>query len=278
MVFAFLAYVCEAAPMKAGRAAGLTRLIVGSAAVLKTAPLALAGLGTPALAGWVILSALVASGAFSRLAAACISALGFYLLLTGYYSNHLYLLSSVLLLLAMTDCQRAFAIRPRESGGSTGWPLVLMRFQLSIVYGYAGIAKILGDWPDGGFFLYIQANAVLPLPDLSGFAVSISWAVILLEIGIALAVWFRGIRWIAAAIAIPLHLGMLVVGVTPQLFLELIVFALLMAALFVPFFAPFSMEDTAPTAPGARDGMRPGSDHGKQGSRGAPDTRPLQVS
>ncbi|CAN5783153.1 hypothetical protein BH23GEM11_BH23GEM11_08580 [soil metagenome] len=229
--------------MTAERAAGLARLLVGSAAILKTVPLALAGLGLPVLAVWIVLSALVASGAVSRLASASLSALGFYLLLSGFYSNHLYLLSSVLLLLAVSDCQRAFAIRPRRSGGSTGWPLVLMRFQLSIVYGYAGLAKILGDWPDGGFVLHIQANASIPVPDLIGLAVPMSWAVILLEIGIALAVWFRGVRWVAAGVAIPLHLGMLIVGVTPQVFLELIVFALLMAALFVPFFTPFSMAD-----------------------------------
>ncbi|PKB79803.1 MAG: hypothetical protein BZY88_11465 [SAR202 cluster bacterium Io17-Chloro-G9] len=69
----------------------------------------------------------------------------------AYYLNHFYLISLLSLLLIFVPSHNSFSLDALRRGtGQNGavpaWALWLLRFQLGIVYFYAGIAKLHWDW------------------------------------------------------------------------------------------------------------------------------------
>lgn len=67
-----------------------------------------------------------------------------------YYLNHYYLVALVAALCAVLPLDRAFAIRPRQRAHVPSTVpravLLLLRAQLMLVYAFAGLAKLDGDW------------------------------------------------------------------------------------------------------------------------------------
>jgi vitamin K-dependent gamma-carboxylase len=108
---------------------------------------------------WFILGVLtlfVTAGFFYRVSAAlfCLSYTYFFLLDQGRYVNHTYLICLFGFLLIFVPAHRAFSIdvwlRPRIRSRTTpAWSLWLLRAQMSVVYFFAGIAKISPDWLHG---------------------------------------------------------------------------------------------------------------------------------
>jgi hypothetical protein len=135
------------------------------------------------------------------------------------YSNHLYLITIVLLLLTIADSGACFSLDARRSGGRERirqWPIVLLKWQVSIVYFYAAILKVnpqylsgatmRGFWPlgeltalPGGWSpaLLLQALAVLS---------------ILTELFLAAALWLPRVRWLALVVGIGFHLTIMFTG------------------------------------------------------------------
>jgi predicted DCC family thiol-disulfide oxidoreductase YuxK len=181
------------------------------------------------------LSFAVAIGWQARRAAGGLVALAAYLLFQGFYANHLYLLALVLLLVALSDCERQYAIRPRGSGPVPGWPLFLMRAQLSIVYLFAGIAKINGEFLSGSTLGYHFENSVLPVPDFSSLLLFLSLATVAAEIFIGLAVWSERLRSFAFALVLPLHAVMPFVSQDPAQVVGILIFTVIMLVLFASF-------------------------------------------
>jgi hypothetical protein len=71
------------------------------------------------------------------------------------YLNHLYL---VILLLCL------IAVVPVREGRVPGWGLDLMRFELGVVYGFAGLAKINSDWLAGEpLTQWLELRSEMPL-------------------------------------------------------------------------------------------------------------------
>ncbi len=100
-----------------------------------------------------VLSQLMVLGLFYRLAATLFF-IGFtyvFLLEEARYLNHFYLICLLSFLLIFVPAHRAFSFdalrRPAwRSGTCPAWALWLLRGQLCIVFIFAGIAKINGDW------------------------------------------------------------------------------------------------------------------------------------
>jgi vitamin K-dependent gamma-carboxylase len=70
------------------------------------------------------------------------------------YLNHYYLVCLISFLLIFVPAHRAFSVdawwRPRlRADSAPTWTLWMLRFQLALVYGYAGVAKLNRDWLNG---------------------------------------------------------------------------------------------------------------------------------
>jgi hypothetical protein len=105
-----------------------------------------------------------------------------------YYLNHYYFVSLVAGLLIFVPAPRWLAIRP-DAGCPTirRWPIVLLKFQIFIVYFHAGLAKINTDWLLHALPLkiWLPAHATLPvigpLLQLPATAYVFSWAGMLFD-------------------------------------------------------------------------------------------------
>jgi vitamin K-dependent gamma-carboxylase len=167
-----------------------------------------------ALAG---LALAIAAGAFFRLAAA-LFVLGFayvQLIDVATYLNHYYLALLLAGLLAVSPAHRAFsvdALRVRHSVSAVPalW-LYLFRFQVGVVYTFAGIAKAHGDWLVHAQPLRIWLGSKTSLP-LLGPLFTVSWAPLALSwagfLFDSTIVWFllvRRLRPFAFAAVIAFH-------------------------------------------------------------------------
>jgi hypothetical protein len=107
-------------------------------------------------AALAVLAAMVAAGLFYRVAAA-LYLLGFtyaFLLDQARYLNHYYLVALLAFLLVFLPAGRAFSLDTRRrpelrAESAPAWALWLLRAQMGIVYFYAGVAKLHGDWLRG---------------------------------------------------------------------------------------------------------------------------------
>ncbi len=98
----------------------------------------------------------VALGLFYRVSAAlfCLGYTYVFLLEQARYLNHYYLICLISLLLVFIPAHRAFSLdallRPSiRSQTAPAWALWLIRFQVGLVYFYAGVAKLNYDWLTG---------------------------------------------------------------------------------------------------------------------------------
>lgn len=100
-----------------------------------------------------VLALMIALGLMYRLSIALFT-LGFTyteLLDVTNYLNHYYLVTLLALLLCVMPAHRAWSLdvwlRPHLRAGQVpGWTLWLLRFQIAVVYTYAGLAKLGSDW------------------------------------------------------------------------------------------------------------------------------------
>lgn len=110
---------------------------------------------------------------------------------TPAYSNHAVLLFWLAVALAVTG-----------PGAVRGW---LLRSQLSIMYGFAAMAKLWPDWLSGEVLASSTwVGALLPMWSLGVLA----WTTVTVEVILAVFVWRPG-RW-TIALAVALHLSTVV--------------------------------------------------------------------
>ncbi|MCI0746752.1 MAG: HTTM domain-containing protein [Verrucomicrobia subdivision 3 bacterium] len=139
-----------------------------------------------------------------------------FLLDQAYYLNHFYLVSLLCLLMVVIPAHRAGSLdawRAKQMNSSTAprWVLALLLAQLSIVYFYAGIAKLNGDWLRGEpFRSWLAPYAQTPV---LGLFVGNEWGVQLFNYGglifdlaiVPLLLWKRT-RVLAFVWAVTFHL------------------------------------------------------------------------
>jgi hypothetical protein len=157
-----------------------------------------------------------------------IVAYNLFLSTTHFHNNRAYLVI-VLGLLAVAPCGRELSLdawlrrrrsRPALSLSAPAWPLWLLRFECSAIYGASGLSKLLDpDW-FGGTVTWqrvVRARDDLeasPVPDWAisvltdrGFHTAAAPLIVLTELFIAVALWRRGSRYVAVWVAVAFHVA-----------------------------------------------------------------------
>jgi hypothetical protein len=196
---------------------------------------------------------LMTVGLLTRLATATtavVVAYNLFLSTTHFHSNRAFLVI-VLAGLAVAPLGRELSVdawrRARRglaplAAVGVAWPLWLLRFEASVVYGASGLSKLVdGDWFGGTvtwhrMVLSADRLAASALPDwavtvLTTRAVHTYAAkvIVLTELFIALGLWWRATRYAAVWVAVCFHLA-IEVSASVQVFSALAVAALLIWA------------------------------------------------
>ncbi len=191
-----------------------------------------------------LLALLVALGLFYR-ASALLFAIGFayveFIDVTNYL-NHYYLASLLAFLLVFLPLGRVGSLDARRRPGIRiatvpAWCLYLLRVQVGVVYVYAGLAKLGGDWllhaqPLNLWFTARVGTPVIgPLLDQVWLAYAASWAAFLYDTTIVLWLSWRRTRPVAYAVLLGFHFF------THVLF-DIGMFPFLMSIAALVFFSP----------------------------------------
>jgi hypothetical protein len=169
---------------------------------------------------WVLalLAACVAFGLWFRVTAPAFAAGFAYLQLVDVatYLNHYYLATLLAILLALSPAHRVASLdcvlRPelRAHGVARAW-LDLFRFQIGVVYTFAGLAKAQADWLVHAQPLRIWLGGKTSMPVLGAIfaqpwaAPAMSWAGFLFDTSIPWLLLWRRTRPIAFALVIAFH-------------------------------------------------------------------------
>lgn len=207
---------------------------------------------------WCIAAVLVTLGVLTRLASIMLLALLCYILLLDQrlYSNHLYLLSVVVLLLALADSGASWSIDARWSGTRSSiaaWPVLLLKLQVSIVYGFAALAKINPVYLSGAVLSQGFDRAVIQRVPTTWLPITLSTLAVIsiaAELFLAVALWSVRWRWLALLCGIGLHSFIILAG-AHTLFsqLQFANFALIMMAPYILFFWSASDCSTSKSPP-----------------------------
>jgi hypothetical protein len=163
-----------------------------------------------------LLGLCVAAGLAHRIAAPLLAA-GFayvFLLDKAEYLNHFYAAILLLALIAVMPADRALSVaaqrhpdRPRTVPLWTVW---VLRFQVGVIYAYAGIAKLGTDWLGGepmGTWLADRSDMALigPLLGASWAGVAWSWGGLAFDLAIVPLLLWRRTRALAFCLAVGFH-------------------------------------------------------------------------
>ena len=178
-----------------------------------------------------------------RFAGAIITCLSAYVLLLDQqtYSNHFYLFFLIMLLLTVADSGAALSLDALQTGKRdhvAGWPILLLKLQVSLVYGFSAFAKLTRQFLSGDVLSQtLKQHGWLTFPDswrspqvLTALAVS----AIFVELFIAFGLWSKRLRWAAVIAGVTLHFFILTMLDSSRLSLG--IFALEMFALYPLFF------------------------------------------
>jgi hypothetical protein len=159
------------------------------------------------------LGLLLAFGVANRIVAPLL-VIGFayvFLLDKAEYLNHFYAALLLLVLLAVTPADRAFSVAARRSPDRPRvvpvWAVWLLRFQVGVIYLYAGIAKLGDDWLAGepmATWLAQRSDLPLvgPLLEADPAGVLFSWGGAAYDLAIVPLLLWRRTRWLAMALVV----------------------------------------------------------------------------
>jgi predicted DCC family thiol-disulfide oxidoreductase YuxK len=195
------------------------------------------------IGAWVVAALAFAAGWHTRVAGSVLAASLFYGLFIDQqvYSNHQLLLGILVTLLTLANCGATFSLdaRRRTSQDIPGWPIFLLKAQLTLVYGFSAIAKlnltyisgviIFASLRDTGPLAFPQALRTPPV--MAGVAV----ASIAAELFLAMALWSVHWRRVAVVVGILFHIGLVMLMLPSQTVL-LLVFGVAMTSLYLLFF------------------------------------------
>lgn len=191
---------------------------------------------------WVLAAIAFAVGWKTRIAgAALVCVIGYSLLLDQQlYSNHLYLLFLIVVLLTIADSGAAISIDARRGERATmpGWPVWLLKVQVSIVYIFSAIAKLTPQYLSGEVL-----NE--SLKQYGFFTVPMTWRMpvamkllaivaIVMELFVGLGLWSRRLRPGAVIAGVLFHT--FIIAALDSSRLSLSIFALEMFAVYLLFF------------------------------------------
>lgn len=193
---------------------------------------------------WFVAAVALLLGYRSRLAALAVAGLtAFFILFTHLYANHFYLLGTLALLLSLTDCGAYGSLDSRRRGireQVPQLPVTLIQIQISVVYLFSALSKVNEEFLPGSALFHLAQEAVVP-PDLEPFAyvplfMGIAVGVVVLELFIAVGLWFDRVRPAVFGIGLALHTGMILILSDRFRFAgRLMVFALLALSCYLLF-------------------------------------------
>jgi len=229
-----------------GRASGgallrLTDPSVLHAPYLSWEPTVTVGLAWALIALWFVSGVAFLIGLRTRLAGIVLAAtLALVLLLDQQlYSNHLYLMVLVVGLLTVADAGAAIsldALRTKAQEDVLAWPTWLLRAQVSIVYGFAALAKLNLTLLSGSVIAAsLRRSGPLALPDAWRSAEPMMLLAILaicMEAFVAVALWSP--RWRPAGLVAGLALHAGITGWLSPTY-QLFVFSLVLLPLYLTF-------------------------------------------
>ena len=212
---------------------------------------------------WVLAAVAFVIGWKTRIAGAVLACvIGYNLMLDQQlYSNHLYLLFLIVVLMTITDSGAAISMDARRAERATvsGWPIWLLKIQVSIVYIFSAIAKLTSQYLSGevlteslkqyGFFTVPMAWRVpLAMKLLAIVAIG-------MELFVGLGLWSKRLRPLAVIAGVLFHA--FIIAALDSSRLSLSIFALEMFAVYLLFFDEGSGKSLAtPT------GLRPAGSRG----------------
>lgn len=192
--------------------------------------------------GLAIVSAAVALGLFYRVAIVLFFVGFSYVQLIDVtnYLNHYYLVSLLAGLMALLPMNAAWSLDARlfpsaRRATVPAYAIYLLRFQVAVVYTFAGLAKVNADWLLHGQPLNVWLASRTGLPVLGsllavpGAAIVMSWAGCLFDLTIALWLSIRRTRVVAYLVVLAFH------AVTSMLF-PIGMFPLIMVTAALVFF------------------------------------------
>lgn len=134
-----------------------------------------------------------------------------------YYLNHYYLVTLIVFWLMMVPSHRHYSVdawlRPSiRSLTCSRWHILIFQVQLSIVYFFAGVAKINGDWLLRAQPLATWLPGRYEIPLIGSWlhyrevAFLFSWMGCLYDTTIWIFLWMRRTRWIAYVFVLGFHI------------------------------------------------------------------------
>jgi HTTM domain len=224
------------------------------------------------LALGVVAAVAMSLGLLTRVATAAtfgVVAYNLFLSTTHFHSNRAYLVI-VLAGLAIVPCGRELSVDawlrarrglPALDPRSAAWPLWLLRFEASVVYGASGLSKLVdGDWFGGTVTWHrmVQVRDQIEASPLPSWAVSLlldrsfhtyaAKVIVLTELFIAVGLWSRATRYAAVWVAVVFHIAI-------QLSAAVEVFSFLAIAALVVWAVPATRDRLVvfdPADPGQR--------------------------
>jgi predicted DCC family thiol-disulfide oxidoreductase YuxK len=187
---------------------------------------------------WVAAAAAFAVGAFTRLAGATLVAVALALFGTDQqlYSNHLYLLATVVAILTLAGAGNGFAFRAHRHTDAPAWGPFLLRFQLSVVYAFSALAKLNASYLSGSVMAsYLRSDGPLAISQQwrsFELMLVLSVVAVLAEALLAIGLWMPKWRRNAFVVGLTLHVVILLTFYPPLPFLA---FGILTLALYVQF-------------------------------------------
>lgn len=186
---------------------------------------------------------LVGIGLFYRVAAVVLflSYTYVFLLEKSVYMNHHYLMVLLAFLLLWMPAHHAFSLdrlrTPSLPGSVPRWCVLLLRFQLFVVYFYGAIAKLNADWLAGEPMYSELVRHGPDVPEIAThfppalLAYAIAYGGILVDASVPILLCFRRTRWLGFASAVVFH-------ALNEVFLRIGVFSYLMTGAITIFFPP----------------------------------------
>jgi hypothetical protein len=195
---------------------------------------------------WLALALLVALGMLLRPAALALSGLAAYTMLSEqqFYSNHLYLLILLLLIVAWSPADTAWALRRRGLAPRLvpAFTATLLQLQITAVYLFSALSKLNPIFLTGAVLAAEPGivGLVERLPIEDGLVLRLLAAgAILAELAIVVCLWTPRLRPLAVPLGLGLHGTILAtMGAEPAGGLGLLMFAVAMLAPYGLFFAP----------------------------------------
>jgi vitamin K-dependent gamma-carboxylase len=193
--------------------------------------------------GLALLALLVSVGLFYRVAIGLLF-LGYayvFLLEQSVYMNHYYLILLLLLLFVWIPAHRLLSLdryrHPESSDTVPRWAVLILRFQLALVYVYGGIAKLNQDWLRGEPMYSALVKGAPELPEFAShlppalIAYAIAYGGVAVDFAIPALLAARRTFLAGFALAVGFH-------VLNDLFLRIGVFSYLMIGAITIFLPP----------------------------------------